>query len=178
MKLDQAIYNDVREFSNNRQAVRTTATALKFPSMERKTIPQKATLAAHVSIHLHEFVKKKNINSHFVERIGECDQKVLVSDPLPFNLVIRNKPTTDFVAEFGEELCEHFEAPLTEYFITPSEEDPRPIRVSDDHLIAFDLVEDEDYLEEIVENEFFFQNFIFHLFSFRTDWKRPGDGLQ
>lgn len=146
MPNDNILHNDIRVFKSKPDGpvVEISNTALTYPALERKTVPGKAPLANNVSIHLHEFLKQQGVESHFAERAGKQEQAVFETEQLPFDLVIRNLAAGDLVSDFGLEKGHRFPEPLVEFFVRPDSLDKKPTRVSEGHLLAFDLIDPED----------------------------------
>lgn len=146
MTNDNILHNDIRVFKSKPDGpvVEISNTALTYPALERKTVPGKAPLANNVSIHLHEFLKQQGVESHFAERAGKQEQAVFETEQLPFDLLIRNLAAGDFASDFGLEKGHRFPEPLVEFFVRPDSLGKKPTRVSESHLLAFDLIDPED----------------------------------
>lgn len=140
------LHNDIRVFKSKPDGpvVEISNTALTFPALERKTVPGKAPLANNISIYLHEFLQQQGVESHFAERAGKQEQTVFETEQLPFDLLIRNLASGDFASDFGLEKGHRFPEPLVEFFVRPDSLDKKPTRVSESHLLAFDLIDPED----------------------------------
>lgn len=146
MASSNILHEDIHVFKSKSDGpiVETTNTVLNFPSLERKTVPGKAHLANNISIHLHEFLKQQGVVTHFAERSGKQEQAVFETEQLPFETVLRNQAAGDLVKSFGLERGHRFHEPLVEFFVRPDAIAKQPTRVSESHLLAFDLVAPED----------------------------------
>ncbi|MGZ2259413.1 phosphoribosylaminoimidazolesuccinocarboxamide synthase [Roseobacter sp. A03A-229] len=143
---DQAMLEDIRLFvtAEDGPMVETSDMALSYPALERRSLPGKAPLATAISVHLHDFLRQNGINTHFAARGGPTAQAVFETVQLPFDLRVRNFACGDLVEDFGLEAGHPFVPPLVEFFVRPDSRDKRPTRVSESHLLAFNLIDPED----------------------------------
>lgn len=146
MPTENLLHTDIRVFKSKPDGpiVEITNTVATFPDLERRTVPGKAPIANNISIHLHQFLKDQGVQTHFAERAGKQEQAVFETEQLPFDVVIRNMASGDLVTSFGLEKAQRFPEPLVEFFVRPDALDKKPTRVSEAHLLAFDLIEPED----------------------------------
>lgn len=146
MVSDNILHKDIRVFKTKSDGpvVEVSNTVLSFPSLERKTLPGKAPLANDISIHLHEFLKEQGVDTHFAERFSKQEQAVFETEQIQFEILLRNQVAGDLVDNFGLERGHRFPEPLVEYFVRPDAIDKKPTRVSESHLLAFDIIASED----------------------------------
>jgi len=95
-------------------------------------------------MHLHEFINNMGVQTHYVERAGKQELAVFETEQLPFGLVIRNTAAGDLVSDFGLEKGMRFPEHLVEFFVRPDSLDKTPVRVSESHLLAFDIIGPEE----------------------------------
>lgn len=146
MSNENILHKDIRTIKSKADGpvIEITNTVMTFPSLERRTVPGKAPLANNISIHLHEFLKQQGVETHFAERAGKQEQAVFETEQLGFDLVIRNIVAGDLVTDFGLKKEARFPEPLMEFFVRPDAMENKPTRVSEPHLIAFEIVDPED----------------------------------
>ncbi len=146
------LHNDIRIFKSDAKGpiVEISNTVITFPELDRRTVPGKAPLAANISMHLHEFVKNMGVDTHFAERAGRQELAVFDTEHLPFDMLVRNAAAGDMVSLFGLEKGMRFAEPLVEFFVRPDSQDKKPVRVSESHLLAFQVIDPED-LEQVTD---------------------------
>lgn len=146
MAEDQTLPEDIRLFTAQADGpvVETTDTVISYPALERRALPGKAPLATAISVHFHQFLRQNGITTHFADRAGSRAQAVFETVQLPFDLVVRNFAAGDLVSDFGLEQGHPLIPPLVEFFVRPDSLDKRPTRVSENHLLAFNLIDPED----------------------------------
>ncbi|WP_366942707.1 phosphoribosylaminoimidazolesuccinocarboxamide synthase [uncultured Roseobacter sp.] len=143
---DQTLPEDIRIFTTTPDGptVETSDMVVSYPGLERRALPGKAPLANTISVHLHQFLRQNGISTHFAARSGPQAQAVFETVQLPFDLMVRNLATGDLVSEFGLQQGHQLIPPLVEFFVRPDSLDKRPTRVSENHLLAFNLIDPED----------------------------------
>ncbi|MCV3273668.1 phosphoribosylaminoimidazolesuccinocarboxamide synthase [Roseobacter sinensis] len=143
---DQIELDDIRVFSAQADGpvVETSDQVVSYPALERRTLPGKAPIATAISVHLHQFLRQNGINTHFAGRGGPATQAVFETVQLPFDLRACNCATGDLVSEFGLNQGHQLMPPLVEFFVRPDSAGKRPTRVSESHLLAFNLIDPED----------------------------------
>lgn len=143
---DQTSSEDIRVFTTRPDGptVESSDMVVSFPALERRALPGKAPLANTISVHLHQFLRQNGISTHFAARSGPQAQAVFETVQLPFDLMVRNVATGDLVSEFGLQDGHQLIPPLVEFFVRPDSLDKRPTRVSENHLLAFNLIDPED----------------------------------
>lgn len=123
--------------------VETTDIVLKFPSLDRKKLLGKAPVATTISSHLHKFLKSQGVETHFAEQTGKEIQAVFDTEQLSFEISVRNYAADDLVEQFGIPDSHQFSEPLVEYFVKPEASAFKPTRVSEAHLLAFEMIDVE-----------------------------------
>ncbi|WP_299675829.1 phosphoribosylaminoimidazolesuccinocarboxamide synthase [uncultured Roseobacter sp.] len=143
---EQMTHEDIRVFKMTADGpiVETSDGVIKYPSLEMRTLPGKAALATAISVHLHEFLRQNGVNTHFADRKGTHAQLVFETVQLPFDLLLRNTARGDLVSDFGLAEGHRLIPPLVEFFVRPDSRNKTPTRVSESHLLAFDLIDPED----------------------------------
>lgn len=143
---DSTLPDDIRVFAEQADGpvVETSDIVISYPALERRALPGKAPLANTISVHLHQFLRQNGVSTHFSDRSGSLAQAVFETVQLPFDLVVRNRASGDLVSEFGLAQGHQLMPPLVEFFVRPDSLDKRPTRVSENHLLAFNLIDPED----------------------------------
>ena len=146
MPNENILHNDIRLFKSKPDGpvVEISNTAMTFPALDMRTVPGKAPLANNISIHLHEFLKQQGVDTHLAERAGKQEQAIFETEHLPFDLMLRNLAAGDLTTNFGLEKGHRFAEPLVEFFVRPDSLDKKPTRVSEPHLLAFELIDPDD----------------------------------
>lgn len=142
MTSNTSLHDDIRVFisSPDGEMVETTNTAILYPSLKRRTVPGKAQLASTISAHLHQFMQEMDVLTHFKSVGSPGRNKVLKTEQLPFEFLLWNVAAGGLVEEFGIENNLRFPEALVEYYVRPESNEKQPVRVSKEHLLAFDIV--------------------------------------
>lgn len=143
MSADDPQPDDIRSFVKDPDGVTVEITdlVLTFPELARKSLPGKAALANTISLHLHRFVQSQGIMTHFAERVDRTRQLVFETQPMTFEVVLRNCVSGDLETDFGMEPDQRLIPPLIEFFVRPANLGQKPTRVSDQHLQAFGITD-------------------------------------
>ncbi len=98
-----------------------------------------------ITSYFFERLAQEGVDSHFIERISDTEQRVKKVTIIPLEVVVRNFAAGSIVKRLGFENGQAFEKPLVEfYYKEDALNDPF---ISDDHVKLLGLANDEDIAE-------------------------------
>ncbi|WP_312039488.1 phosphoribosylaminoimidazolesuccinocarboxamide synthase [Macrococcoides bohemicum] len=98
-----------------------------------------------ITSYFFERLAQDGVDSHFIERISDTEQRVKKVTIIPLEVVVRNFAAGSIVKRLGFENGQAFEKPLVEfYYKEDALNDPF---ISDDHVKLLGLANDEDIAE-------------------------------
>lgn len=90
-----------------------------------------------ISSDIFKYLKENGVESHFIERISDTEQKVKPVNIIPLEVVVRNVAAGSIVKRLGFQNGEAFTPPLVElYYKKDALNDPI---LTDDHVLRLDL---------------------------------------
>lgn len=95
-----------------------------------------------ISSDIFKYLKKNGVESHFIERISETEQKVKPVHIIPLEVVVRNVAAGNIVKRLGFTSGEAFTQPLVELYYKKDElNDPL---LTDDHVLRLDIATEDE----------------------------------
>lgn len=95
-----------------------------------------------ISSDIFKYLKKNGVESHFIERISETEQKVKPVHIIPLEVVVRNAAAGNIVKRLGFTSGEAFTQPLVELYYKKDElNDPL---LTDDHVLRLDIATEDE----------------------------------
>lgn len=95
-----------------------------------------------ISSDIFKYLKKNGVESHFIERISETEQKVKPVHIIPLEVVVRNAAAGNIVKRLGFTSGEAFTPPLVELYYKKDElNDPL---LTDDHVLRLDIATEDE----------------------------------
>lgn len=95
-----------------------------------------------ISSDIFKYLKKNGVESHFIERISETEQKVKPVHIIPLEVVVRNVAAGNIVKRLGFTSGEAFTQPLVELYYKKDElNDPL---LTDAHVLRLDIATEDE----------------------------------
>lgn len=95
--------------------------ATAFNALKRGTIQNKGVMNNAVSTWVFQYLEKKGIPTHFVNRLSDREMVIKRVEIIPVEIVIRNRAAGSICKRLGIEKGISFEPPLLEYFYKSDE---------------------------------------------------------
>lgn len=158
---------------------RLTDTYYDVEEKKAYDVPGRGAIVQKISSFLFSKLNKMGVPTHFVRTLNMRECLVQSSVPLPFEIKIHLRSNPQWSATFGIGEEKIFEPFLMEYFSTPN-----PYSLSEDTLMAFEWV-DEDDMDAISELcmrvalllQGFFMSFDLDLVHFKISLCQSSEGL-
>jgi phosphoribosylaminoimidazole-succinocarboxamide synthase len=90
--------------------------ATAFNALKKGTIKDKGIINNTISSWIFQYLEKKGIATHFLERLSDRDMAVKKVEIIPVEIVVRNKATGGITKRLGIAKGTAFTPPLLEYF--------------------------------------------------------------
>jgi len=134
---------EVTQLKDTKQLiVKFTDEATAFHDVKRAIIPGKGAVINAISIHLYEFLEKKGIPTHFIQKINSCEHLCKTSSAIPLNVVVRNVASGSMAKRLGVKEGQPLLQPVYEIFYKDSELS-HPL-INKDHALALGISSEED----------------------------------
>jgi len=95
-----------------------------------------------ISAYLFEYLQSYHVSTHFSEKISESEMKVIRTEPIPFDVVVRNIATGPVARQFGLKDPSDLESPFIEYYYNA--DFVKYPQINESHIYALNLAESED----------------------------------
>lgn len=165
-----------------RVIVRFKDDATAFYNIKRATIENKGRITCDISSMVLEYLNARNIDTHFVERVGDDGQLCRVVEHVPVEIIVRNVIAGSMAKRLGIEEGIVPENTIFDLCLRNSElGDPL---INDHHAVALGIATYED-LAEIYEMSAKINQCLVELFSkanitlvdFKIEFGRTADGV-
>lgn len=122
-----------------------------FNALKKGEFEGKGSLNCQISTHFFKILKQNNIPLHWLETISNDEMKVLKTNVIPLEVVVRNFTAGSIVKKLGLQEGVSFSKPLIEFYYKKDElQDPF---VSTEQILHFEWATEKD-IEEIKEHTF------------------------
>lgn len=116
-----------------------------FNAQKKGSFEDKGPINRDIAVLIFEYLKKKGIQSHFVERIDERGMLVQQVEIIPFEVVVRNWLAGSTAKKLGIAEGKVLKKPLVEFYLKNDElADPF---VSDDQMLMLELIQANEIVE-------------------------------
>ena len=106
-----------------------------FNAQKLAQIENKGVLSNTISSGLFAWLKKRGVDSHFLERVSDRQMRVQLMKMIPLEVVVRNIAAGSLVKRLGAVRGQRLSQPLVEFYLkNDSVGDPL---VTQDHILAF-----------------------------------------
>ncbi|MCG7338815.1 phosphoribosylaminoimidazolesuccinocarboxamide synthase [Staphylococcus sp. ACRSN] len=105
-------------------------------------IEGKGRLNNQITSRIFNYIKKENIDSHFIEQISETEQLVESVEIIPLEVVVRNIAAGSITKRLGFEKGHDFELPLVEFFY--KNDDLNDPLITEDHIELLNLATESE----------------------------------
>jgi phosphoribosylaminoimidazole-succinocarboxamide synthase len=117
-----------------------------FNALKKGSFAGKGQLNRNIASAVFKFLKKLDIQSHWIEDIGDHEMVCRKLEMIPLEVVIRNRIAGSLAKKFGLDEGKELERPLLElYYKSDTLQDPF---LSDDQALTLKFVESQSILDE------------------------------
>lgn len=152
-----------------------------FYNIKRAIIEQKGRITCNISSMVLDYLNRQNINTHFVERVGDDGQLCRVVEHIPVEVIVRNVVAGSMAKRLGLE--EGIVPQNTIFDLCLRRSDLGDPLINDHHAVALGLLTYED-LVQIYEMSANINNALVELYNkagitlvdFKIEFGRAADG--
>ena len=167
--------------SDNHVVVRFKDDTSAFYNIKRATILNKGRVTCDISSMVLDYLNRHNINTHFVERVGDDGQLCRVVEHIPVEVIVRNVVAGSMAKRLGME--EGIVPANTIFDLVLRRSDLGDPLINDHHAVALGLLSYEE-LEKMYEMSAAINNCIKELFAkagitvvdFKIEFGRDANG--
>ena len=167
--------------SDNHVVVRFKDDTSAFYNIKRATILNKGRVTCDISSMVLDYLNRHNINTHFVERVGDDGQLCRVVEHIPVEVIVRNVVAGSMAKRLGME--EGIVPANTIFDLVLRRSDLGDPLINDHHAVALGLLSYEE-LEKMYEMSAAINNSIKELFAkagitvvdFKIEFGRDANG--
>jgi phosphoribosylaminoimidazole-succinocarboxamide synthase len=102
----------------------------------------KGRLNNAISAYLFEYLQSYNVSTHFTEKISENEMKVIRTEPIPVDVIVRNIAAGPVARQFGLKDPSDLESPFIEYYYNA--DFVKYPQINESHIYALNLAESDD----------------------------------
>ncbi len=134
-----------------------------FNALKKAEMDDKGIINRDIATFIFKYLAKNNIATHWLESLGDRDMVCKKVEIIPLEVVVRNTLAGSTAKKFAFEEGTTLKKPLVEFYYKKDElNDPF---ISDDQILAFDICDSKDILENLKQQALQVNELLFNLFD-------------